>query len=178
MSYFTDFDFTYFWKNSEYSKNKYQSEYPEDKLIKSVENEIGYKLPESYIELMRIQNGGLTEKDCFITKEKTPFNGNCVLIDGIMGIGREKSYSLCGSLGSQFMIDGWEYPNLGVYICSCPSGGHDMVALDYRKCGPSGEPEVVHVDQESDFQITFVAKDFETFIKGLKPEKDCDCGLD
>jgi hypothetical protein len=76
------------------------------------------------------------------------------------------------------MIDAWEYPNIGVYFCNCPSGGHDMVALDYRKCGPQGEPEVVHVDQEADFQITFVAKDFETFIKGLRPEKDCDCGLD
>lgn len=42
-----------------------------------------------------------------------------------------------------------------------------MIFLDYRKCGPTGEPSVVHVDQENDYKITFVAKDFESFIKGL-----------
>ena len=42
-----------------------------------------------------------------------------------------------------------------------------MIMLDYSKCGNSGEPEVVHVDQEHDYKKTFIAKDFETFIRGL-----------
>ena len=44
--------------------------------------------------------------------------------------------------------------------------------LDYRKCGNEGEPEVVHVDQDEDYKITFVAKDFETFVKGLVSEEE------
>lgn len=57
-----------------------------------------------------------------------------------------------------------------VYFADCPSGGHDMLCLDYRACGPSGEPSVVHVDQELDYQITFVAPSFEAFIRGLQEE--------
>jgi hypothetical protein len=64
----------------------------------------------------------------------------------------------------------WGYPKLGICICDCPSAGHDMIMLDYRKCGPTGEPEVVHVDQESDYRVTFLAKDFETFVRGLVNE--------
>ena len=45
-----------------------------------------------------------------------------------------------------------------------------MIMLDYRECGPAGEPRVVHVDQEGDYQITFLAKDFEAFIRGLLHE--------
>lgn len=42
-----------------------------------------------------------------------------------------------------------------------------LIMLDYRKNGNQGEPEVVHVDQESDYRITLLAENFETFIKGL-----------
>jgi hypothetical protein len=43
-----------------------------------------------------------------------------------------------------------------------------MLCLDYRDCGPDGEPCVVHVDQEFDYRVTFVASDFEAFIRGLE----------
>lgn len=80
--------------------------------------------------------------------------------------------ALCGEIGSQFMIDEWGYPAIGVAICDCPSAGHDMVFLDYRECGPLGEPKVVHIDQESDFKITPLADNFEDFIRGLKSAEE------
>ncbi|WP_228384373.1 SMI1/KNR4 family protein [Chryseobacterium soli] len=123
---------------------------------------------------MRYQNGGLVNKSCFPTAESTSWADDHIAITGIMGIGREKTYSLCGELGSRFMMDEWGYPDTGVYIADCPSAGHDMVMLDYSKCGKEGEPEVVHVDQEDDYKKTFLAKNFETFIKGLKDEDEFD----
>ncbi|MBC8754397.1 SMI1/KNR4 family protein [Kordia sp. YSTF-M3] len=164
---FENFDFSTFWDNDEYALESYVSESPSDELILSIENELGYKLPKSYIEMMKVQNGGTPVNFCFPTDESTSWSKDHVQISGIFGIGREKEYSLAGDLGSQFMIDNWGYPTIGICICDCPSAGHDMIMLDYRKCGKDGEPEVVHVDQEYDYTITFLAKNFEAFIRGL-----------
>lgn len=164
---FYDFDLSNFWNDSEYSLNEYVGESPTDELIYSIEQELGFKLPASYIELMKMHNGGTPKNSCFPTTERTSWAEDHIAITGIMGVGRTKTYSLCGSLGSQFMIDEWGYPNTGVFICNCPSAGHDMIMLDYSTCGKNGEPEVVHVDQEWDYRKTFLAKDFETFIRGL-----------
>ena len=72
------------------------------------------------------------------------------------------------------MIEEWEYPPIGVYFADCPSGGHDMLCLDYRACGPEGEPQVVHVDQEWDYKVTLVAENFEAFIHGLESDEAFD----
>lgn len=167
MSYFSGGFLSDFWEVSEYAKNEYVEDFPTDELIKSIEEELRYKLPAAYIALMKSQNGGMPQNNCFPTERPTSWAEDHVQITGIMGIGRNKTYSLCGELGSQFMIDEWGYPQIGVVICNCPSAGHDLIMLDYRKCGYDGEPEVIHIDQEADYQITFLAKDFETFILGL-----------
>ena len=171
-NYFEDFDFTNFWEDSGYAKEKYTEEAPSDELIASVEQELGYKLPASYIWLMKRHNGGIPVNTCFPTEEPTSWAEDHVAITGIMGIGRKKTYSLCGGLGSRFMIEEWEYPDIGVAICNCPSAGHDMIFLDYRECGPEGEPKVVHIDQECDYEITPLADTFEDFIRGLVNEED------
>lgn len=164
---FSDAFLSDFWDDSEYAKESYQSDPPTDELIISIEKELGYKLPFTYIELMKQQNGGVPKNTNFPTDEPTSWSEDHIAISGILGIGREKSYSLCGEMGSQFMIEEWGYPDIGVMICDCPSAGHDIVMLDYRACGRDGEPEVVHVDQEDDYEITFLADNFEEFIKGL-----------
>ena len=167
---FEGFDLTSFWDDSMYALKEYVSEPPSDELITSVENELGYKLPASYIWLMKQHNGGIPRNTCYPCDEPTCWAEDHVAITGIFGIGREKSCSLCGELGSQFMIDEWEYPAIGVAICDCPSAGHDMIFLDYRACGSRGEPAVVHVDQENDYKITHLADSFEEFIRGLEHE--------
>ncbi len=167
---FKDLDLTDFWDDSEYALQKYVAETPSDDLVLSVEEELGYKLPASYIELMKLHNGGIPKNNCFPTQESTSWADDHIAIAGIMGIDRNKTYSLCGELGSKFMIEEWGYPATGIFICNCPSAGHDMIMLDYSNCGRNGEPEIVHVDQELDYKKTFLAKDFETFIMGLVNE--------
>ena len=167
---FEGFDLTNFWDDSMYALKEYVSDPPSDELIASVEEELGYKLPAAYIWLMKQHNGGIPVNTCYPCDEPTCWSDDHVAITGIFGIGREKSCSLCGELGSQFMIDEWEYPAIGVAICDCPSAGHDMIFLDYRACGPQGDPAVVHVDQENDYKITHLADSFEEFIRGLEHE--------
>ncbi|WP_411980735.1 SMI1/KNR4 family protein, partial [Streptococcus pneumoniae] len=87
-----------------------------------------------------------------------------VQICEVSGIGFEKEGSLCGETGQKLWMEEWEYPPIGVYFANDPSGGHAMFALDYRECGKDGEPKVVFVEQESDFEIVELAPDFETFI--------------
>ena len=167
---FEGFDLTNFWDDNWYALKEYVSDPPSDELIASVEEELGYKLPAAYIWLMKQHNGGIPMNTCYPCDEPTCWADDHVAITGIFGIGREKNCSLCGEMGSQFMIDEWEYPAIGVAICDCPSAGHDMIFLDYRACGPQGEPAVVHVDQENDYKITHLADSFEEFIRGLEHE--------
>lgn len=168
--FFENFDFTNFWDDCDYAKEEYIGAPPSDQLIAEVERELGYKLPASYIWLMKQHNGGIPVNTCFPTNTPTSWAEDHVAITGIFGIGRKKACSLCGRDGSRFMIEQWGYPAIGVAICDCPSAGHDMIFLDYRDCGPQGEPGVVHIDQEFDYKITLLADTFEDFIRGLVNE--------
>lgn len=166
------------WEESRHAESKYNLASPTDDDIALVETELGVKLPASYVKLMRIKNGGTPRDCCFPTNTPTSWADDHVEISGIFGIGREKPNSLCGKFGSNYWIEKIGYPNIGVCICDCPSAGHDLIMLDYRKSGGFGEPEVIHVDQELDFKITFLAADFQSFILGLVNESDFDTSED
>ncbi|MEY9977287.1 Imm51 family immunity protein [Lysinibacillus sp. RC79] len=168
---FHERDFSQFWEKSDYADKNYVEVSPTTEMIASIEEELGYKLPADYIWFMQQQNGSMPVNTCFPTAMPTSWAEDHVAITGIMGIGREKANSLCGSLGSSFMLEEWGYPNIGVVIADCPSAGHDVIMLDYRACGADGEPAVVHVDQEADYYITFLAPNFATFIIGLVNEE-------
>ena len=164
----SDFDLQEFWEPSDYAEETRVDVPLTDDLVSSIETELGHKLPTAYVELARIQNGGIPRRTNHRTSEHTSWAEDHVAITSIYAIGRSKTYGLCGEIGSQFMIDEWGYPPIGVYFADCPSAGHDMLCLDYRDCGTDGEPTIVHVDQEFDYKVTFVAKDFASFIRGLE----------
>jgi len=164
-----DFDPSTFWGDHAYAAKAYTEGPPSEELIARVEADLGYRLPAFYVALMRTRNGGAPRSTCFPTAEATSWADDHIAITGICGIGYEKHTSLCGDQGSQFMLEEWGYPAIGIVVTDCPSAGHDVVMLDYRTCGPTGGPAVVHVDQEDDYRITPLAPDFETFVRGLLP---------
>ena len=162
MSNLKDFDWTGFWNDVDYAFESYIGKPVTDKDIKAAEAELGYTLPAAYIELLKNHNGGVVKKNCFINDDD-----DCVYITGIYGIDRDKKYSLLGEMGNEFWISKVKYPPIGVVVADTISGGHDMIFLDYRDCGPSGKPKVVRVDQEGDYSITLLADNFGDFIKNL-----------
>lgn len=160
------------WSDSEYSIENYQTEMPDDNTIRGIEKELGYKFPASYLAFMRCHNGGLVKRDCCPYVDSSTGKAGEVFISGFIGIGGDKPNTLMGTFGSRFWIEEWEYPDIGIAICDCPSAGHDMIFLDYRVCGPEGEPCVVHVDQELDYEITRIADSFDEFVDKLTVQKE------
>ena len=166
-----DLDVQEWWEDSAYALRKYVGPTQTDALVASVEDELGYGLPSSYVAMMRRHNGGIPRLSGFPTSTRTTWSDDHVAVTGIFGIGRDLAYSLCGTAGSRFWIEEWGYPDLGVYFVDCPSAGHDMIAMDYRGVGPDGEPRIVHVDQERDYSVTVLAASFAEFVRGLRDEE-------
>ncbi len=151
------------WDNSEYSKENYIGDVPADLNFELVERKLKYKLPEAYKTLMKMQNGGILNNKIFINGFGDEFS-----VKSIYGVDSEKKYSLLGERGSRFWIEHWEYPKIGIVFAEDDSGGHGMYFLDYSDCGKKGEPSVVYIDQENDFEISYLADNFASFINGLK----------
>lgn len=109
-------------------------------MVAEVEESLGYKLPSSYLELLRVQNGGVPTRRCYRTEFETSWAPNYFEIAGILGIG------VRGIENSAYMIKEWGYPDIGIVFCDMPSGGLDAVMLDYRSS--SSEPAVVYIDED------------------------------
>ncbi len=168
--HFGGFDHDGFWDDCDYSREHYTEPSPSDDLVAEIEAELGVRLPAAWVELARVRNGGMVLRPCFPMDEPTGWAPDHIAITGIYAIGRTAEWSVCGPLGSRFMEKEWGYPPIGVGFADTPTAGHQQLMLDYRECGPDGEPSVVYVDQEDDHRITFVARDFATFIRGLVDE--------
>ena len=141
----------------------------DEETVAAVEASLGVRLPASYLALMRARNGGVPQRTCYPTAVPTSWAEDHVAIETFLPVGKGADGALLNELGEQSAVAEWGYPDIGVYICDCPSGGHDMVALDYRACGPDGAPRVVHVENEGETRITDLAEDFAAFAAGLLP---------
>jgi hypothetical protein len=152
-----------FWDTEESRKQRLVGEPLTDSLVASIEEELGYKLPAAYVQLMHMQNGGIPRSSCYNKRRA---------VKCLFGISRQPACSLAGEHGSRYRINTEGYPPMGVYFADCPPGaGSYLFCLDYRSCGPQGEPRVLSVDGGADFDVMFVAKTFEAFIEGLGGDK-------
>ncbi|APO43035.1 cell wall assembly protein [Paenibacillus xylanexedens] len=166
-----------FWNDSAEAVDKYVLAPPTDEQVESMEEQLVFKLPTSYVNMMKLHNGGVPHYRHFPVKQAEAAKKVRVEVAGILGIGREKAHSLGGEAGSRFIIEQGGYPEIGVVICECPSDS-EVVMLDYRESGNAGEPEVVHVDKKESYKITWLAPNFETFIQGLLNEENQPANLE
>ncbi|BAC67942.1 MULTISPECIES: SMI1/KNR4 family protein [Streptomyces] len=78
-----------------------------------------------------------------------------------MGIGRrERMTSL---LDTPYLVKEWELPSPIVLLSG---DGHCWISLDYRACGPNGEPSVTWFDTDLDTELA-LASDFRMFVENL-----------
>ena len=131
------------------------------------ERVLGYRLPETYRAVLRVQNGGLLRR-CFYPTEKTT-----AWVSSFFGVGPHAGYH-SGGLDREFsdgktlnqqLIETWSYPQ-GIVICH---QGHAGYILDYASCGPNGDPRVLYAMAEClpRVEITEVAPSFAVFLAGL-----------
>ncbi|OOC64043.1 SMI1/KNR4 family protein [Paenibacillus ihbetae] len=163
-----DTDVTDFWDDGAEAADSFTMAQPTDDLVESIEEELVFKLPAAYIQMMKVHNGGIPRRRYFPVTSGDATEGR-IEIAGVLGIGREKRLSLCGEAGSRHMIESRGYPEIGVVLCVCPSEA-EAVMLDYRAAGNDGEPEIVHVDQRHPDKITRLAPNFQAFVQGLVHE--------
>ncbi len=141
-------------KDNEYGKLEPLS----DEAVKIAEETLNIKLPISYINILKQQNGGYIKFNAHPTDVPTSWADNHVNVDHLFGIGLGKEK---GILDSEYLIKEWGLPKNVVILAG---DGHSWIALDYRK--RKAEPSVIYIDVEEN-QVIRLAKSFEEFINGL-----------
>ena len=134
-----------------------------DELIIRAEETMGYKIPESYKELLRFRNGGSVNGDleeCWLTE--------------IYGIAADPD----NFNGLEAMYDNWknewEYPDIGIPFGETASAGHDMYYMDCRVTDENGEPRIVRIDNEMGNEVFFIADNLPEFIRMVLSEEPID----
>jgi hypothetical protein len=135
-----------------------------DAMVADAQRMFGYALPEAYVQLLRVKNGGSPKRQCHPTGG-TSWSDNHVRITSIFGIGGRWGID-SEEFGTRRMIEQAGFPEMGLIVGWTPTAGHDAVMLDYSGCGPQGEPRVIHVDAESG-ESQVLAPTFEAFLLGL-----------
>jgi hypothetical protein len=140
--------------------------------ISAAEIALGVRLPPDYLALMRVQNGG-SVASAFDAHPLDPpkrwpsgLVEDHVAIGALDGLGGPGEHM--GVMRSDDRHDEDWGPSKGMVLIGSPDGGHQWLALDYRVCGPDGEPCVLWSDTEGPFEQQ-LAPTFRAFLEGLRP---------
>lgn len=157
-----------FWHDTDESVRRHICAPATAETIREVEEDLGYRLPDSYKSLLRRHNGGLVNRCRYRVPAPDEGCPDCIYITEILGIGSDAPCSLSGRFGSRFLIRSRRHnPDIGVAVCNTTLPGRALVFLDYRKCGPKGEPSVTYSDAMTGLEMP-LARNFESFILGLE----------
>lgn len=132
-----------------------------DELIERLERERGFVLPPSYIELLKIQNGGYIRKNLFLFDVDQEQH-----IESLAGIGEDRNGGRDLLVPVNHPVFVGEDVSLILPFDYCNYG---YTALDYRTCGPNGTPGIISLSVlEPPLIISKVADNFDVLLKGLQ----------
>jgi len=152
--------------NDFWESNYYNHPTLTDKMIEQAEKELGVKLPDTFLNLLKVQNGGYTKGFVFPMTEETSWAENHIPFDEMFGIVTDKSIDTSHNiLDTEYMTKEWGLPEKQVLLSG---DGHWWITLDYRK---SENPSVSWITADCDEDI-HIADSFENFINGLISEDE------
>lgn len=147
-----------------------------DESVREAEAKLGVRLPADLLALLRVQNGGYTRDEYRVcpTSRPTSWADDHVMVDEIMGTATRESTAV-SLLDSPRLDEEWQQPPELVLLCG---DGHWWIALDYRECGPDGEPPVIFYENDSEGSPDelLLAPSFREFVCKLQPEPEFDGG--
>jgi hypothetical protein len=142
-----------------------------DELVSEIESRLGVKLPDAYIALMKLRNGGYMSQHLIKVEQQIPqpflyyIDKGCIAVTQIFGLSRnEGEYATIAQNG--YLLREWDLPAGLVLI---DGDGHTWIALDYRE--RKHNPSVVFVVSDGP-QIITIASDFAEFIERLVPDEN------
>jgi len=125
-----------------------------DDVLIEVEGRLGVKLPDDYLEAIRIQNGGYVEqRDLPII-----WNGqdDIALVDSIAGVGRHK-----GLIESKALLTEWGVED--ERLIAFAGDGHFFLVFDYRE---GTAPKIAYIDTDTE-EIDVLFDSFSQFSETL-----------
>ena len=141
---------------------KYYDEDLSDSDIKAVEEELGVKFPNDYIECIKKYHGGAPEKDCF-TFDSVKYGemGSCLGV--LLRLDQKKEENILDTMKN--LND--QLPKK--IIPFGDDGGGDFMCFDYRDIKEEQSPKVVywHHELNTEESISYLAQSFTEFIKML-----------
>jgi hypothetical protein len=137
-----------------------------DDMVNLAERVLGVTLPQEYLALLRLQNGGYTKDFAFPMSQRTTWAADHVPLGELFGIVTDRSLRTAqNTLKTPYMTQEWGLPPHQVLLSG---DGHWWITLDYRR-GPV--PSVAWIDVECGEDIQ-VATTFSKFLAGLVPASD------
>lgn len=154
-------DFTEFWDS-----NYYNNQALTDEIVIQAERQLSVKLPETFIKLLKVQNGGYTKGFAFPMQTKTTWAEKHIPFNELFGIILdENSDSGHNIMQSSYMTKEWGLPDKQVLLTG---DGHWWITLDYRL---NDNPTIRWIDCECGEDI-HVANSFDEFYNGLVSEDE------
>ena len=141
-------------------EDPYRLEAITEQWVQTAEEKFNVKLPESYIQLLKEQNGGYITKNAIYTGIPTSSGDDFAVIEYIWGIGKENSI-----LETYKLVERFDLPDNIVLFSGT---GEDWFAFDYRY--EKENPPILFLDYEMGL-IMEIAPNFQSFLDSLYVEE-------